>query len=308
MSFSQMDNSIIKIKQSLDTGYPQNAYEDGGYATPNSRDMESYQYLIPKPDLPGMNPNTGMGDRERFQDAYKVPAPGLSPQKSSQINTPSRRSTNSDSKVNRMYKDDGKSPKKLPMHLASSVTFEYGDDFDQFYRKNQEVGFTGEDIRRKDQSDPSGRGKKGVQKAYFTSHLDNVFDWNNEAPVQKREEGRSVSLGPRGPTQEISQGGQMYSAGPNMNPAFPAQSLTQNVPPKTQMNTLQKHAQVMKLENSLLTFQMDKDRLQAELEKIPESHRLSHSHQQRKEELQHELILLDKNINTVKLKLREIKN
>lgn len=313
MQYNQMDNSILKIKQSLDTGYPPSQYDDAGYSTPNNRELESYQYLIPKADLSGMTPTSSINDKERFQDAYKIPAQAPIPQNKSQTNTPSRRSAAPENKVDRLYRENGKSPKKLPMHLASSVTFEYGDDFDQFYRKNQEVGFTGDDIKKMDQSDPSRRGKKGVQKAYFTSHLENVFDWNKESPSQKREEGmpmdpRIVGEYLRGPPQQISQGGQMYNEDPQMNVGIPAQNLTQNIPPKTQMNTLQKHAQIMKLENSLLTFQMDKDRLQAELEKIPESHRLSHSHQQRKDELQHELLLLDKNINTVKLKLREIKH
>ena len=53
---------------------------------------------------------------------------------------------------------------------------------------------------------------------------------------------------------------------------------------------------------------MDKDRLQSELEKIPESHRQGHNQRARKQELEHEITLLTKNINTVKLKLRDIKS
>jgi len=46
----------------------------------------------------------------------------------------------------------------------------------------------------------------------------------------------------------------------------------------------------MTLENSLLSFQMDKDRLQNEFNKIPESHRLNHNQQQRRVELEQEMI------------------
>jgi hypothetical protein len=87
-----------------------------------------------------------------------------------------------------------------------------------------------------------------------------------------------------------------------------AAQLTQSVPPKSEMNPQQKHTQIMKLENSLLTFQMERDRMQAELEKIPESHRQNHNQKQRKNELERGVELMEKNINTVKLKLREIKN
>lgn len=73
------------------------------------------------------------------------------------------------------------------------------------------------------------------------------------------------------------------------------------------MNKQQIHLQIMKLENALLTFQMDQDRNKAELQKIPESHRLNHNQQQKKKELERNLEVLDKNINTVKLKLRDIK-
>ena len=45
----------------------------------------------------------------------------------------------------------------------------------------------------------------------------------------------------------------------------------------------------MLLEKSLLTFQMDKDRLTAEIVKIPESHSKSHNQLQRKNELEQEI-------------------
>ena len=318
ISYNQLDGSILKIKQSLETGQPPSQYEDMGYATPKSRELESYQYLVSKPDLSSMTPKSNMNEKERFQDVYQIATAATNMPNKSQTNTPSRRNNNSDNRMDRSLKSDGKSPKKIPMHLASSVTFEYGDNFDQFYRKNQEVGFTGDDIRRMDQNATHTRGKEGVQKAYFTSHLENVFDWNQEEQSKRGERMDMSAMPPelrsfggefpRGPLPQISQGGQMYSdAVPFKASGMITNDITQTVPPKSQMNTLQKHAQVMKLENSLLTFQMDKDRLQAELEKIPESHRLSHTHQQRKDELQHELVLLDKNINTVKLKLRAIK-
>jgi len=59
---------------------------------------------------------------------------------------------------------------------------------------------------------------------------------------------------------------------------------------KPVLNSQQKHQQIMLLENSLLTFQMDKDRLTAENAKIPESHSKAHNQLQRKNELEQEIM------------------
>jgi hypothetical protein len=290
VSYNPNENRLVS-RQGPDLYYRPPQYDDMPPGTPTNRDLSNYEYVLPKNDVSSYSPGGGSNNMVKFEDIYQPP-PQTNSRPQSQASTPSRRNQPDQPKEDfkpsfTPTKDQKKTPQKLPMHLASSVTFEYPDQFDQFYRKNQTApppnpGPNGGPQEFSSSVNPHIREE--AQKAYFQSHLDPVFDWSN-----------TNSKGPMPP--QFPQGSQL-----------PAQELTQSVPPKSQMNTQQKHTQIMKLENSLLTFQMDRDRLQGELEKIPESHRLSHNQKQRREELEKEIVLLDKNINTVKLKLRDIKN
>lgn len=269
--------------------------------------------MLPQANTTNQNFNVpNQQEREKFEEMYKPPPPQQPPnqnQASAKKHHPSEETAFTENESSRGHK---KTPSKLPQHLASSVTFGIDDDKEQFYRKNQNSGPQSASSTSGSQSHPTGTNsiREGAQKAYFQSHLENVFDWNQgQNPSQPPQSyppeipQRPASTGL--PIQPPSQPPQFSQGSQNPNPA---QNLVHSVPPKTQMNPQQKHTQIMKLENSLLTFQMDRDRMQAELEKIPDSHRLGHNYQQKREELQREVELLDKNINTVKLKLRDIKH
>ncbi|CAI2381844.1 unnamed protein product [Moneuplotes crassus] len=172
------------------------------------------------------------------------------------------------------------SKRKLPMHLASSITFAADEGSDQYYRKNQAP------------SPSMGQGFNSPQNSVAgIPSIPNLPIAGMPTPKDPR---------PGGNPGQFPQGVQ----GP---PHLGTGMIPGSQGPPIQLNSQQKFQQIQILENSLLSFQMDKDRLTAELNKIPESHSKSHHQQQRKAELERELYIADKNINTVKLKLRDIK-
>lgn len=289
-------------------------YDNMYEGPPYEENLSNYEYLLPRPEYTNVGTPSGRDPNNvaKFEDLYQLPqtptggqALSRSPNNSvhSHEGTPSSKAkahVSEESKAD--VPNHRKTNSKLPMHLSSSVTFDYPDKGEQFYRKNQQpspsmVGPNGEY-----KSNVNPRIKEDAQKAYFSSHLEGVFKWdqNNSTP-----KGQQVQQPPPGYPQHQPQ----YPQGSQYNQEhIIAKDITGSIPPTSQMNTQQKHTQIMKLENSLLTFQMEKDRLTAELEKIPESHRQSHGKKQRKDELQSEIELLEKNINTVKLKLRDIRS
>lgn len=300
-NYSPMDRGILMYdrSQQRDSAYQLPMRDDIPRISPTKNDWQSYQnqYMppnerddYPRPDLES-NPEQKF---QNFHDLYNVPS---QQRLEGGYQTPIglSRVVSEETKKGSTPTVAKKEPQKLPMHLASSVTFEYPDQFDQYYRKNMDANTPGGhnvpgDLSLSSSVNPHIR--EDAQKAYFKSHLENVFDWENERK------------GPRAPFQ-FPEGGFPSGFSSAESGQMPQGS---QGPAKAKMNNLQKHEQVKKLENSLLTFQMEKDRLTAELEKIPESHRLSHNHTKRKQELNGEIELLDKNINTVKLKLRDIKS
>lgn len=271
-SFAANESKLLAyIKPDQQPQYQAPRYDEY-YGPSDGNEMANYQYLLPRNEIEGTN------TPPRFPAEAYYPAPEEYKQPRSQTSS-----------------QDDKSPLKLPMHLASSVSFDYPDQFDQYYKKNQAAG-----------PPPAKRPvvdnkiREGAQKAYFGSNLDNVFDWDNGQKAMHK-------IPQNHPSAETAQGSQQFPQGSQGPEPTLARELTQTIPPKSQMNKQQIHLQIMKLENALLTFQMDQDRNKAELQKIPESHRLNHNQQQKKKELERNLEVLDKNINTVKLKLRDIK-
>lgn len=267
------------------------------YSTPRSKpDMQSYQrqYMPPTTEMQYQRyPDSQEFDEQNSSNFQEMMATQMLLQlrqgsnHGSAHNTPSRRGNESD-KVPIQSMINKKMPQKLPMHLASSISFEYPDQFDQYYRKNMSEKTVGGHNLPADGSDPVNPNlREDAQKAYFQSHLENVFDWNQEAAG-------IMGQRPQGSQQTM----------PIMPREAPSPSPPVQMAP--QLNTLQKHELIKKLENSLLTFQMEKDRLQLEFEKIPESHRKSHNQLDRKQELENEIKLNDKNINMIKLKLKSL--
>jgi predicted nucleic acid-binding Zn-ribbon protein len=296
-SFAANESKLSSYSRSdQEPQYQAPRYDD--YSGPsNGNEMANYQFMLPQNE--GSGHQTPLHGRDanspNFEESYQplnMPA-NTPPRYSGDGNMPPQLSPHGD-----------KSPLKLPMHLASSVSFNYPDQFDQYYRKNQTAGPP--PVMNMGGPPPQdNKRREGAQKAYFGSHLDNIFDWNN---AQNNAQ-KNISQTPSShPSAETSLGHQQTLQGFQGQDTSLARELTQTVPPKSEMNKQQKHMQIMKLENALLTFQMDKDKITNELQKIPDSHRLNHNHKQKIVELERNSEVLDKNINTVKLKLRDIKH
>ena len=181
----------------------------------------------PKIDQPPMNDIPQMAN---YQDIYQAPTQDLppSPGMNGSSSSPNLMPNNS-----QFSEDKKRDDHKLPQHLASSISFDYPDQFDQYYRKNRSDNTRGGQNNTADVAGASNINphiREDAQKAYFQSHLGNVFDWN-----------QNNMQGP--------QGAQLPSQPQMPPPQQPSQelSITQNIPPASQLNTLQKNELVMKL-------------------------------------------------------------
>lgn len=148
---------------------------DEYYGPSDGNEMLNYQYMLPRNELEGSN------TPPRFSAEAYMPAPEdyrqPKPQTSSQ---------------------EDKSQLKLPMHLASSVSFDYPGQFDQYYKKNQAAGPP--PVRP---TPVDNRIREGAQKTYFGSNLGNIFDWDNSQKVIQK-------IPQNHPSAETSQGSQQF--------------------------------------------------------------------------------------------------
>ncbi|CAI2382490.1 unnamed protein product [Moneuplotes crassus] len=199
---------------------------------------------------------------------------------------------------------------KLPQHLASSITFDDNDGSEQYYRKNQTT-----DPTQAPQNNPPADSKvAGIPSVpnLPTAGIPTPKDPQPGPSLPQFTQGSQNSQ-PRFLNPPVQHNPPGPAPGPHSTPQAPSQNPSApssfQIPqgPAPEMNSDQKFQKIHTLENSLLSFQMDKDRLVAELGKIPEAHSKSHHQQQRKAELEREIFIADKNINTVKLKLRDLK-
>jgi myosin heavy subunit len=148
----------------------------------------NYEYMMPQSELshsfqPSQVPS------QNFFEIYKPP--GTPPTLHSSENTP-RVAQSPQIPLVEELKSKPKSQNKLPMHLASSVTFEYPEEFDQFYRKNQDKKPSPTPTPDQFSSSINPNIREDAQKAYFSSNLEGVFNWSGKHPRHHPSEEHDV--------------------------------------------------------------------------------------------------------------------